>query len=142
MRVVAFVAAVLFFLAMAPLWASTLGIGPPPAPAPGLRVEIGSEKHLNVLDEGTGTPVILVHGRPGSAYDARVVEADRIAIARYYRDNAWVFVEVDPRFGYSEAGNRVSIVWNLTELDPLLVLPRREDGGAPESYPGSIRGDR
>jgi non-heme chloroperoxidase len=56
-------------LAGAPLWAPRVGLGPPPLPAAGQRISLPSGYHLNVIDEGTGAAVILVHGLPGSAYD-------------------------------------------------------------------------
>ena len=69
-RVVLTVLAVgLAILLTAPLWARRVGLGPPPLPSPGRRVALPSGYHLNVIDEGAGPAVVLVHGLPGSAYD-------------------------------------------------------------------------
>ncbi len=45
---------------------------PPGAPPPpGASVEVSEGVHVNVIDEGAGPPVLLIHGCPGSAYDWR-----------------------------------------------------------------------
>jgi pimeloyl-ACP methyl ester carboxylesterase len=46
-----------------------LGFAPPDPPPPGRMVSIGRNLELNVFDQGSGPPVVLVHGLPGSAYD-------------------------------------------------------------------------
>ena len=61
-------AAGVLILALAPYWAPLLKVGPPPPPPPGEQVSIGGA-HLNVFIEGKGPDVILIHGRPGTAYD-------------------------------------------------------------------------
>jgi hypothetical protein len=38
-------------------------------PEAGRSVEISPGVRLNVLESGAGSPVVLVHGLPGSAYD-------------------------------------------------------------------------
>jgi pimeloyl-ACP methyl ester carboxylesterase len=59
-------------------------------PEPGERVELRSGGHINVIDSGDGSPVVLVHGLPGSGYDwkplpqkledlgCRVIRFDRV----------------------------------------------------------------
>ena len=82
-------AATVLLLVAAPLWAPLVGIGPPPAPAPGMRVDVGDGVHVNVFDTGSGPAVVLVHGLPGSGYDwtplpARLVERGH-RVVRYDR---------------------------------------------------------
>ena len=38
-------------------------------PAPGRRIDVGGGVFVNATDEGSGRPIVLVHGLPGSAYD-------------------------------------------------------------------------
>jgi 2-hydroxymuconate-semialdehyde hydrolase len=38
-------------------------------PAPGRRIDVGGGIAVNAIDAGQGTPIVLVHGLPGSAYD-------------------------------------------------------------------------
>ena len=54
-----------------PIAARLFGWGPDPSlrPPPGRSVAIGNGLSLNVLEVGTGPPVILVHGLPSCAYD-------------------------------------------------------------------------
>jgi len=54
---------------IAPAAASLLGIAPDPPPPPGDVVEIGGGVRLNVLTDGNGPPMVLVHGLGGNAYD-------------------------------------------------------------------------
>jgi pimeloyl-ACP methyl ester carboxylesterase len=59
-------------IALPPVW---YGVFPQPAPElppPGRRVALASGVSVNVLEEGSGPPVVLVHGLPGTAYDWRV----------------------------------------------------------------------
>jgi 2-hydroxymuconate-semialdehyde hydrolase len=52
-----------------PLWYRAF---PPPAPElppPGRLVEVEPGVHVNVIEEGSGPPVVLVHGHPATAYD-------------------------------------------------------------------------
>ena len=55
-------------LLLAPFWSPLVGLGPRPLPPPGRFVSVGGYR-INVIDEGRGAPVVLVHGLPGSAYD-------------------------------------------------------------------------
>jgi pimeloyl-ACP methyl ester carboxylesterase len=67
--VVATVGAIVLTIVLAPLLASALGLAPAPAPPPGEVVEIDGGVRLNVLIDGRGPPVVLVHGLGGSAYE-------------------------------------------------------------------------
>jgi pimeloyl-ACP methyl ester carboxylesterase len=54
-----------------PVLSSLLGWGPDLSkiPPPGRFVKIAGGHWLNVLETGSGPPIVLVHGLPGSAYD-------------------------------------------------------------------------
>jgi pimeloyl-ACP methyl ester carboxylesterase len=67
--VIVTVGAIVFAIVLAPVLASVLGLVPAPAPPPGEVVEIGGGVRLNVLVDGRGPPVVLVHGLGGSAYE-------------------------------------------------------------------------
>jgi len=56
-------------LATAPLWSPAIGLGPSALPAGGAAVMIASGYRINVVDEGAGPAVMLIHGLPGSAHD-------------------------------------------------------------------------
>ena len=58
-------------LALPPLWYAVLPNPVPELPPPGRRVELSRGVGVNVIEEGEGPPVVLVHGHPGSAYDWR-----------------------------------------------------------------------
>jgi pimeloyl-ACP methyl ester carboxylesterase len=59
-------------IVLPPLWFSLFPADPPPTlPAAGTRIVLSDGTGLNVLDSGQGTPVVLVHGLPGSGYDWR-----------------------------------------------------------------------
>ena len=36
------------------------------APEPGQRIDLPNGDHVNVYREGSGKPVVLIHGRPGT----------------------------------------------------------------------------
>lgn len=61
-------------LVLPPLWYVVFPADPPPdLPPAGKRVDLGSGVAVNVLEEGSGPAVVLVHGLPGSAYDWRAL---------------------------------------------------------------------
>ena len=80
---------VVIVLATAPLWAPRVGLGLPLPPPPGTVVPIPGGHRLNVIDEGSGPSVVLVHGLPGSAHDWRPLPEQLIAagfrVIRYDR---------------------------------------------------------
>lgn len=65
--------AIVAALALPPLYYSVFPY-PPPAPLPpaGTLVKLPNGNALNVIEEGAGAVVVLVHGLPGSAYDWRL----------------------------------------------------------------------
>jgi pimeloyl-ACP methyl ester carboxylesterase len=103
------------------LW-YTLFPGPPfPAlPAPGMRIVLDDGVGVNVVEAGSGPPVVLVHGLPGSAYDWR--ETTAALAARGRRAIAYDRVgygRSDPRTDgrYSPERNAEELVELLTALD-------------------------
>ena len=64
---------VLTLIVVPPLWYWAFPEAPSTLPAPGIRVPVAAEVAVNVLDEGSGSPVVLVHGTSGNAYDWRVL---------------------------------------------------------------------
>jgi pimeloyl-ACP methyl ester carboxylesterase len=62
------VAGIAIVLLLAPFWSPLLGLAPQPLPPAGRFVTVDGYR-INVIDEGHGVPVVLVHGLPGSAYD-------------------------------------------------------------------------
>lgn len=62
-------AALIAALALPPLWYAVFPEPAPELPPAGRRVEIAPGIGVNVIEAGTGLPVVLVHGHPGSAYD-------------------------------------------------------------------------
>ena len=60
---------ILIVIAVMPVVAGPLGFGAAPLPAAGTPVTLPGGHRVNVLDEGTGPAVLLIHGLPGSADD-------------------------------------------------------------------------
>ena len=52
-----------------PLWYTAFPYPAPDLPPPGRLVEVEPGVHVNVIEEGSGPPVVLVHGHPATAYD-------------------------------------------------------------------------
>lgn len=83
-------ALILIVVVVLPIVAGPLGLAASPLPPAGRPVAIASGYRLNVLDEGSGPAVMLIHGLPGSAYDwaalpamlrsagCRVIRYDRV----------------------------------------------------------------
>jgi hypothetical protein len=118
-------------LLTAPLWAPRLALGAGPLPPRGARVAIARGYGINVLDEGVGPPVVLVHGLPGSAYDWRPLPEQLVAagfrVIRYDRVG----------YGHSDRrteGERHSIERNAGEL--LELLPALGGWNRPCSWAG------
>ena len=71
-RIVLWVVVLLLVVAFGPpLVARLLRLGPDPGlrPPPGKAVAIGHGLHLNVVEVGSGFPIVLVHGLPSCASD-------------------------------------------------------------------------
>ena len=52
-----------------PLWFAVSPVATPDLPPAGRSVEVRPGVKVNVLEEGSGPAVVLVHGHPGSAYE-------------------------------------------------------------------------
>jgi pimeloyl-ACP methyl ester carboxylesterase len=73
--VLALTLVVLAAVALPPLWFTLFREPLPELPPPGRRVALASGVGVNVVEQGGGAPVVLVHGLPGSAYDWRETSA-------------------------------------------------------------------
>ncbi|MBI3782277.1 MAG: alpha/beta hydrolase [Deltaproteobacteria bacterium] len=110
-----------------PLASSLFGLGPDVSlrPSPGRLIAIGNDMSINVVEVGTGAPVVLVHGLPSNAYDwAPFTQA---LAARGYRVIAYDRVG----YGYSSrsanTSSRYTLESNAADLRALLDalnLPR------------------
>ena len=67
-RVLLFLGIILILLIVIPFMGPWLGLADyrSMAPEPGQRVELLNGDHVNVYREGSGKPIILIHGRPGT----------------------------------------------------------------------------
>jgi pimeloyl-ACP methyl ester carboxylesterase len=111
------------FVLSAPLWAPPLGFGPRALPKPGRLIRMSGGYRLNVLDEGRGVPVVLVHGIPGSAYDwtplPQVLLGSGFRVIRYDRAG---YGHSDPRPASSD-GRIDDNAADLQQLLEKLSLP-------------------
>ena len=113
-----------------------LGIDPPGGPPPpGRWVEISPGVRVNVIDEGTGPPLVLVHGCPGSAYDwsplserlvssgYRVVRYDRIGYGHSDRRDR------DEGHSFQQNAQELIGLIEALDLDRLILLGWSYGGG-------------
>jgi non-heme chloroperoxidase len=104
-----------------PLWFFVFPADPPPElPPPGKRVELPSGVGVNVLDQGSGPAVVLVHGLPGSAYDWRALSPElakrgRRAIA--YDRVGYGRSDPRPDERYTPEANAAELIALLEALD-------------------------
>jgi non-heme chloroperoxidase len=106
-------------LAGAPAWYAVFPAQLPELPPAGRQVELSPGLAVNVIEMGTGAPVLLVHGHPGCAYDW--LPAMRELASRGHRAIAY------DRVGYGRSSGRagsgaaaVAIETNVAELLQLL----------------------
>jgi pimeloyl-ACP methyl ester carboxylesterase len=104
-------------LALPPLWFRLFREPVPELPPPGRRVVLASGAGVNVVEQGAGAPVVLVHGLPGTAYSWRLTSA--ALAARGVRALAY------DRIGYGWSDPRTNgaftIASNAQELLELLA---------------------
>jgi pimeloyl-ACP methyl ester carboxylesterase len=117
------VALFLFVLAGPPLYFAVFP-GPAPAePSPGVSMEVAPGMQVNVLDQGEGPPVVLVHGLPGTAHHWRTVGEG--LVNRGYRVLAY------DRVGYGQSDRRPDEAYtvdaNARELLSLLEVAQLDD---------------
>ena len=107
-------------IALPPLFFAVFPVEVPDLPAPGRRIPVGSGVAVNALVQGDGSPVVLVHGLPGTAYNWQAV-TDRLA-GRGHRVLAY------DRVGYGRSDRRpagdFTVDANAVEL---LALLKAED---------------
>jgi pimeloyl-ACP methyl ester carboxylesterase len=108
-------------IALPPLWFAVFPADPPPElPPAGDRVALPNGAAVNVVAEGRGRPVVLVHGLPGSAYDWRALAPelaarDRRAIA--YGRVGYGRSDPRPDGRYTPQANAEELVALLEKLD-------------------------
>ena len=114
---------VLAAVALPPLWFTLFREPAPELPPPGRRVVLASGAGVNVVEEGAGAPVVLVHGLPGTAYDWR--ETSAALAARGVRALAYDRVG----YGWSDprVGGAFSFESNARELLELLAAEDLRD---------------
>lgn len=110
-------------IALPPLWFRLFREPAPELPPPGRRVELASGVGVNVVEQGAGPAVVLVHGLPGTAYEwretsAALAERGRRAIAYDRVGYGWS----DPR-----PDDAFSVESNAAELLGLLEALRLDD---------------
>lgn len=95
-----FVVILLLLVAGPPLWYAAFPLPQESLPPPQTFVDLSTGNRMHVLDSGgTGAPVVLVHGLPGSAYDWRELTAP-------LADAGLRVISVD-RVGYGHSAARV-----------------------------------
>jgi pimeloyl-ACP methyl ester carboxylesterase len=121
--VLALVAILVAAVAFPPLWFTLFREPVPELPPPGRRVELASGVGVNVVEEGAGAPVVLLHGLPGTAYDWR--ETSAALAARGLRALAYDRVG----YGWSDtrAGDAFTLESNARELLELLAAEDLHD---------------
>lgn len=118
------VAAILLLAVVGPPLYFALFANPDPALPPlGARLEVAPGVRVNVLQEGQGPPVVLVHGLPGTAYHWR--DVSRGLASRGYRVMAY------DRVGYGRSDPRpdddYTVDANARELVAFLAAAQLED---------------
>jgi len=115
--------ALLAAVVLPPLWFRLFREPAPELPPAGRRVALASGVGVNVVEEGEGPPVVLVHGHPGSAYDWRLLAP--VLAARGLRAIAY------DRVGYGRSDPRrdddYTFEANARELVELLAALELDD---------------
>ncbi len=114
---------VLAALLLPPIWYAVFAEPPPDLPSPGRRAEVRPELSVNVIEQGSGPPVLLVHGHPGCAYDWQPLMGE--LEARGFRAIAYDRLG----YGYSDgrAPGHVTVESNAEELVTLIAALDLED---------------
>ncbi len=78
-------------VALPPLWYAIFTGDPPPGlPEPGHRVVLASGVGINIVEQGAGPPVLLVHGLPGMANDWRELSREPVAFSGQPMPEWWI----------------------------------------------------
>lgn len=108
---------------MPPLWFKVSPVPAPELPPAGRAVEVRPGVKLNVIEEGSGRPVVLVHGHPGSAYEW-------VPLMRELAARGWRAIAYD-RLGYGRSDPRAdgdySVAANAGDLLGLLEAEGLDD---------------
>jgi pimeloyl-ACP methyl ester carboxylesterase len=98
-----------------PAWFLIFPEDPAALPTAGVGVNVAPGISVNALDEGSGRPIVLVHGLPGSAYDWR-------ELTPLLNDAGFRTIAYD-RVGYGRSDARPSGPYSLSaNVDELLAL--------------------
>jgi 2-hydroxymuconate-semialdehyde hydrolase len=107
-------------VALPPLWFALFPPARPELPPAGRRVEVAPGIGVNLIEEGAGPPVVLVHGHPGSAYDWQALMRELAARGRH--------VIAYDRLGYGRSDARASGAYTVdANADELLALLAAEN---------------
>lgn len=110
-------------IVLPPVWFAIFPEPKPDLPPPGESVTIGPAQRVNVIEQGSGPPVVLIHGHPGSAYDWRAVMTE-LAVRGFH---ALAYDRVG--YGYSDLrqDDQYTVEANADELLALLDARRLEN---------------
>jgi pimeloyl-ACP methyl ester carboxylesterase len=107
-------------VALPPLWFFVSPVPAPVLPPAGRMVEVRPGVKVNVLAEGSGRPVVLVHGHPGSAYEW-------VPLMRELAARGWRAIAYD-RVGYGRSDGRADGDYSVAATaDDLLGLLEAEN---------------
>src|SRR5688500_4101468 len=114
-------------IALPPLWFRLFREPAPELPPPGRRVALASGVGVNVLEEGAGPPVVLVHGLPGTAYEwretsAALAERGRRAIAYDRVGYGWSDPRPDAAFSVESNAAELLGLLEALGLDDVTVV--------------------
>ncbi len=110
------------FIVLPPVWFAIFPVMKPDLPPPGRRVTVAPTLSVNVIEQGSGPTVVLIHDHPGSAYDWRPLMGE-LATRGFH-------VLAYDRVGYGYSGRRhnhdYTVDANAEELLGLLDADRLE----------------
>jgi pimeloyl-ACP methyl ester carboxylesterase len=111
------------FIILPPLWFAIFPEPKPDLPPAGERVTVTPSQRINVIEQGRGPTVVLIHGHPGCAYDWRPVMGE--LATRGFHTLAYDRVG----YGYSDGrqNDDYMVEANAEELLGLLDAKRLED---------------
>jgi pimeloyl-ACP methyl ester carboxylesterase len=111
------------FIVLPPIWFAVFPEPKPDLPPPGERVTVSPAQRVNVIEQGRGPAVVLIHGHPGCAYDWRPLMGE--LATRGFRVLAYDRVG----YGYSDIRHNddYTVDANAEELLGLLDAERLEN---------------
>ncbi len=125
---------VLAAVALPPLWFRLFREPAPELPPAGRRVVLASGVAVNVVEQGAGPAVVLVHGLPGSAYDWRLTspalaQRGRRAIAYDRVGYGWSDARPDDAFTLESNAAELLALLDALELDGVTLVGHSYGGG-------------